>query len=229
MKITILTLFPEMFTGPLSLSIIQRAQEKGLVEIAYSNIRDFGEGKHHMVDDAPYGGGAGMVMKVDVLHKAIEAAKDPSFTPEEQRVVLLDPRGDTFKQETAQRFSTLKHLILLCGHYEGIDERTRAYIDEEISIGDYVVTGGEIPAMTIVDATVRLLPGALRENAALTESFSSESKLLDYPQYTKPFEYHGQCVPEILLSGHHNNIQKWREEQSMALTKKHRPDLLGRG
>jgi tRNA (guanine37-N1)-methyltransferase len=226
LKITILTLFPEMFVGPLSLSIIQRAQKKELVEINYTNIRDFGEGRHKMVDDTPYGGGIGMIMKVDVLHKAVEKAKDPALTNEEQKVVLLDPRGKTFQQEIAHEFSKLKHLILLCGHYEGFDERIRDYVDETISIGDYIVTGGEIPAMGIVDAVIRLLPGALTEDAAQTESFSSEEKLLDFPQYTKPLTYENKEVPDILLSGHHGNIQKWREEQRKKLTQKYRPDLL---
>lgn len=233
MKITILTLFPEMFVGPFSESIIKRAQEKGSVEIKLTNIRDFGLGSHKIVDDRPYGGGIGMVMKVDVIDNSLQAVKDPNFTPGQQKVVLLDPRGHTFVQTTARSFSKLEHLILLCGHYEGVDERVRNLVDETISIGDFVVTGGEIPAMLITDAVARLVSGVLKDDATVHESFSVESgkhkQLLEYPQYTTPSEYNGMKVPDILLSGNHGEIEKWREEKSLILTQKHRPDLLQKG
>lgn len=230
MRITILTLFPEMFTGPFDESIIKRAREKGLIGINIVNIRDFGLGRHHVVDDRPYGGGIGMVMKVDVIDAALREVKDPHLTQGEQRVILLDPRGEQFKQPTARRYSKLKHLILLCAHYEGVDERVRALIDETISIGDFVVTGGEIPAMLIADAVTRLVGGVLKDDATLHESFSleaeGETELLEYPQYTTPNTYNGVSVPTILLSGNHRSIEEWRKEQAIELTKKHRPDLL---
>lgn len=229
MKITILTLFPEMFVGPLSESIIKRAQEKGALEIQIVHIRDFGQGKHKVVDDRPYGGGVGMVMKVDILHKAIESVKDASLSKEEQKVVFLDPRGTVFTQSKAKDFSHLKHLILLCGHYEGIDERARSFIDETISIGDFVVTGGEIPAMIVTDAVGRLVSGVLKDDATAHESFSieeGESRLLEYPQYTTPASYEGMDVPEILRSGNHKAIDEWRQAKAKEITKAHRPDLL---
>ncbi|HZE87754.1 MAG TPA: tRNA (guanosine(37)-N1)-methyltransferase TrmD [Methylomirabilota bacterium] len=253
MKITILTLFPEMFVGPFDHSIIKRAKEKGLVEVEYVNIRDFGEGPHKMVDDTAYGGGVGMVMKVDVLHKAIEHAKtsftsmssrqlqggnNEQTTPEishfvrndkrKQKIILLSASGKTFKQESAKEFSKLDHLILICGHYEGVDERVKKFIDAEISIGDFVLTGGEIPAMLIADAVIRLIPDVLPKGATENESFSlgEEQKLLEYPHYTKPQIYEGDPVPEILLSGDHKKIDTWRHEQAIERTNKIRPDLL---
>ncbi len=229
MKITILTLFPEMFVGPLSESILKRAQERGILDIRTVNIRDFGIGRHKVVDDKPYGGGVGMVMKVDVLHQAISSVKDPNLSSKEQKIVFLDPRGTVFTQKKAQDLSKLQHLILLCGHYEGIDERTRSYIDETISIGDFVLTGGEIPAMLVTDAVGRLVSGVLKEDATAHESFSLEdedNQLLEYPQYTTPAEYDGVRVPDVLLSGNHGAIEKWRKEESHTITKIHRPDLL---
>jgi len=230
MKITILTLFPEMFVGPFSESIIKRAQEKGSVEINLINIRDFGLGSHKVVDDKPYGGGIGMVMKVDVIDKAIQSVKDINLNTDEQKVVLLDPRGTTFVQEKARAFSTLTHLILLCGHYEGVDERVRDLVDETISIGDFVITGGEIPAMLITDAVTRLIAGVLKNDATVHESFSvtsgEETKLLEYPKYTTPQVYNGKRVPDVLLSGNHNQIDTWRKDESTRLTQIHRPDLL---
>lgn len=223
MKITILTLFPEMFDGPFKESIVKHAQEKEIVEIKLVDIRDFGEGKHKMVDDRPYGGGVGMVMKVDVIDKALKAVMDPNLAKDEQKAVFLDPRGKVYKQAIAREFSTLKHLILLCGHYEGIDERIRELVDETISLGDYVVTGGEIPAMMITDSVVRLLPGVLKGEATEYESFTQN--LLEYPQYTAPRDYEGMSVPEVLLSGNHKQIESWRKEKAAELTKKHRPDL----
>lgn len=224
MKITILTLFPEMFDGPFRESILKRAQEKGLLEVNLVDIRDFGEGKHQVVDDHPYGGGVGMVMRVDILDKAIQSVKDPSLSNDQQKVILLDARGKTFKQAKAKELSRLEHLILICGHYEGIDERVRSLIDETISIGDFILTGGEIPAMLLTDAIARLVPGVLKEDATAIESFSDN--LLEFPQYTFPQEYKGESVPEILLSGNHKKIEEWRKEQAEKLTQIHRPDLL---
>jgi len=224
MKITILTLFPEMFVGPFSESILKNAQKKGLLKIEFVNIRDFGEGRHKIVDDKPYGGGIGMVMKVDILDKAIQSVKDKKLSKDEQKVILLDPRGKVFKQETAQNYSKLKHLIFLCAHYEGVDERVRNLVDETISIGDFVLTGGEIPTMAIVDSVARLIPDVLKEDATKNESFSTSQ--LEYPQYTTPREYNGQKVPEVLLNGNHKEIENWRNEQSGLITKQHRPDLL---
>lgn len=230
MKITILTLFPEMFQGPFSESILKRAQEKGSIEIKLVNIRDFGIGNHKVVDDKPYGGGIGMVMKVDIIDNAIKSVKDSGLNNNQQKVVLLDPRGKTFVQKTAREFSKLQHLILLCGHYEGFDERVRNLVDETISIGDFVLTGGEIPAMLITDAVARLVAGVLKDDATVHESFSVESgeyrQLLEYPQYTTPSDYNGMKVPDVLLSGNHAQIEKWRKNEALEITKSHRPDLL---
>lgn len=231
MKISILTLFPEMFEGPFSHSIIKIAKEKGLVDIHLVNIRDFGIGSHKMVDDTPYGGGIGMVMRVDVLHNAIEHTKDKALSSEKQKVVLLSASGKTYNQKKAQAFSTLEHLILICGHYEGVDARILQFIDEEISIGDFVVTGGEIPAMLIADSVTRLIPGVLKEGATQNESFSLMDKTngqmyLEYPHYTKPSTYNDVSVPEVLLSGNHKEIEKWRQEQALEKTKINHPDLL---
>jgi tRNA (guanine37-N1)-methyltransferase len=232
MKISILTLFPEMFAGPFEQSIIKRAQEKHLVEIEYINIRNFGIGTHKMVDDTPYGGGVGMVLKVDVLHKAIEHtkttfAKQSNNETLKQLVVLTSASGKPYKQSIAKQFSKLDHLILICGHYEGVDERIMKYVDEEISIGDFVLTGGEIPAMLITDSVVRLLEGAITQGAVEDESFSKEMQLLEYPHYTKPREYDGQEVPDVLLNGNHQKIAEWRKEKSLEKTKHVRPELLG--
>lgn len=224
MKITILTLFPEMFDGPFSQSILKRAQEKKFVEIRLVNIRDFGQGKHKVVDDRPYGGGVGMVMKVDVLDLAIQSVKDTHLTKNEQQVVLLDPRGQQFVQKKAKELSTLKHLILLCGHYEGIDERVRSLVDQTISIGDFVLTGGETAAMVITDSVIRLIDGVLKPDATTLESFSTP--LLEHPQYTTPQTYKGMNVPEILLSGNHQKIEEWKKNTSKEITQMHRPDLL---
>lgn len=225
MKISILTLFPEMFVGPFDHSIIKHAKEKKLVDIDFVNIRDFGQGKHKTIDDKPYGGGVGMVMKVDVLDQAIQSAKDQRLkTNEQQRIILLDPRGKPFTQKKAQELSKLNHLILICGHYEGIDERVRDLIDEEISLGDFVLTGGEIPAMAIADSVVRLIPEVLKQDATTFESFSKST--LEYPQYTNPRIYKDKKVPEVLLSGNHQKIASWKEKTALQITKKNRPDLL---
>jgi len=227
MTISILTLFPEMFVGPFDQSIIKRAQEKGLIKIEYINIRDFGIGSHKVVDDTPYGGGVGMVLKIDILHQAIEHAKKKSPT-EKTKIILLSASGKTFKQQKAKEFIKLDHLILICGHYEGIDARIKEYIDEEISIGDFVLTGGEIPAMLITDAVTRLLPGVITEGATEDESFSERDgqSLLEYPHYTKPRIYENHEVPQVLLNGDHKKIAEWRKEQAIKITKKVRPDLL---
>lgn len=229
MKISILTLFPEMFAGPFSESILQRAQEKGLLEIQFVNIRDFGIGRHQVVDDRPYGGGVGMVMKVDIIDQAIQATRDANLSKDEEKVILLDPRGKTFNQKVAQSYSKLKHLILFCAHYEGVDERVRSLVDETISLGDFVVTGGEIPAMLITDAVGRLVPGVLKPDATAHESFRTDEKgntLLEEPQYTTPREYKGMAVPDILLSGNHQKQAQWKEQKAVELTQKERPDLL---
>lgn len=224
MKISILTLFPEMFESPFNHSIIKRAIEKKLIIIDYVNIRNFGIGKHRIVDDKPYGGGAGMLMRVDVVEQAIESAKCHD-KKDKERIILLDPQGKKFSQKEAKRLTTYDHLIFLCGHYEGIDERIRNFVDEEISIGDYILTGGELGAMVITDAVTRLLPNVLgKEESPHIETF--ENMLLEYPQYTRPNEYKNKKVPEILLSGNHEEILKWRKEEAIKRTQQKRPDLL---
>lgn len=223
MKISILTLFPEMFSGPFDYSIVKKTKEKKLIKINFVNIRNFGIGRHRIVDDKPYGGGHGMILRVDVLEKAIEQTKDKNLDASEQKVILLDPRGKTFNQKKALEFAKLQHLILVCGHYEGVDDRIRKFIDEELSIGDFIITGGEIPAMLVTDAVTRLVKGALKEGVTSTESFS---ELLEYPQYTKPGVFNNLRVPSILLSGNHGKIKLWREEASFSATAKFRPDLL---
>lgn len=231
MKISILTLFPQMFSGAFSHSIIKRAVDKNLIEISYINIRDFGIGKHKIVDDTPYGGGAGMLMRVDVVEAAIEKARCVKTSCVE-RVILLDAGGNVLKQATVNSYTKYDHLILICPHYEGVDQRIHSFIDEAVSIGDYILTGGEIPAMVITDAVVRLLPEVLGNTmSSENESFQliqKETKhlLLEYPQYTKPLTYKQETVPEILLSGDHKHIAAWKEEESLKRTQKNRPDLL---
>lgn len=223
MQISILTLFPEMFRGPFDASIIKRAQEVHLVSIAYINIRDFATDRHKSVDDHPYGGGSGMILKVDVVDRAITAVKKRR-TAGSVRTILLDPQGVTYKQSRARELSRVDHLILVCAHYEGIDERIRTLVDEEISIGDYVVTGGELPAMIVADSVVRLLPGVLKkEDATTNESFTEA--LLEYPQYTRPPDYQGRKVPVALLSGNHKKIETWRKLQAIKRTRERRPDM----
>jgi tRNA (guanine37-N1)-methyltransferase len=228
MKITIITLFPEMFSGPFDHSIIKRAKEKGLAEIEFVNIRDFGIGNHKVIDDTPYGGGVGMVMRVDVIHEAINSAKlETKNEKYNERTILLTASGKTYNQQTAKEYSKLDHLILVCGHYEGIDDRIKNYIDEEISIGDFVLTGGEIPAMLIADSVIRLIDGVITEGATEDESFSQQNEnLLEYPHYTKPQAYDGYQVPEILLSGNHPKIAEWRRGEAVKKTEKIRPDLI---
>ena len=219
MKFDILTLFPEMF-APLEQSIIGRAVENNRIEINLTNIRDFSKDKHKKVDDTPYGGGKGMVIRPDVVYDAYQSVKD-----ENAKVIYMSPKGKVLNQEKVKALSKENHLIILCGHYEGIDQRVLdEIVDEEISIGDYVLTGGEIPAMVLVDSVSRYVEGVLSEGSTSEESFSDG--LLEYPQYTRPEEFRGKKVPEVLISGHHENIKKWREEKSLEITKKNRPDLL---
>ena len=223
MRIDILTLFPNMFSSPLRESILGRAVEKGLLQIQTINIRDFTLDKHQVVDDAPYGGGQGMVMKVEPIARAIESVKaqNPSV-----RTIYLTPQGKPFDQDLARRLSTQPHLILLCGRYEGVDERVRdLFIDEEISIGDYVLTGGELPAMVLVDAVSRLIPGVLGSDRSAEED-SFFNSLLEYPQYTRPVDFRGSRVPEVLLSGNHSAISLWRRREAIRRTSLRRPDLL---
>ena len=219
MKFDVLTLFPEMFE-PLKQSIIKRAAEKNLIEINMIDIRDFSEDKHNKVDDTPYGGGAGMLMKPDVVDRAYNSVKD-----EAAKVIYLSPQGKQLNQDIVNRLSKENHLILLCGHYEGIDQRViDKVVDEEISIGDYLLTGGELPAMVLIDSVSRYVPGVLTEESTDEESFSEG--LLEYPQYTRPEIFDGVRVPEVLLSGHHENIKKWRRLESLRITYKNRPELL---
>ena len=219
MKISIITLFPEVFNPILNTSILKRAQNKGKIKFELINLRDFGEGKHQVVDDKPYGGGVGMLFRADILQKAL---------PKKGHVILTSASGTPYKQKKAQQLSKLDHLVIVCGHYEGVDQRfIDKYVDEEISIGDYVLTGGEIPAMVIADSIVRLIPGVLEKpEATLNESFSE--RLLEHPQYTRPDVFERKKVPEVLLSGNHAEIEKWRKDQAIKKTKKIRPDLLKR-
>ena len=220
MKFDVLTLFPEMFKS-LDESIIGKAKEKQLIEINLINIRDFSKDKHKKVDDTPYGGGAGMVIMPDVVYDAYSSINQK----ENAKVIYLSPQGKVLNQNKVKELSKENHLILLCGHYEGIDQRVLdEIVDEEISIGDYVLTGGELPAMVLIDSVSRYIEGVLNEESIKEESFSN--KLLEYPQYTRPEEFRGIRVPEVLVSGHHENIKKWRNEKSLEITKQKRPDLL---
>lgn len=220
MKIDILTLFPKMFDGFLTESIVKRAIERKVVEIHIVDFREFSHLSHNQVDDTPYGGGSGMVLRPEPLVEAIEAYKT-----ENSRVILMCPQGIPYKEERARELKEYKHIILVCGHYEGFDERIRDYVDEEISIGDYILTGGELPAMVVTDSIVRLLPGVIKEDSHESDSFTKN--ILDYPTYTKPADFRGKKVPEVLLSGNHREIKKWREEEALKNTKNRRPDLLG--
>ena len=237
MKISIITLFPEVFGPILNSSILKAAQIKQKVSFEIINLRDFGEGPHKVVDNRVYGGGVGMLLKADILsaalkkaignrHKAQVKKLSPNAPRLKPKIILMSASGIPYKQSKAKELSKLDHLIIICGHYEGIDQRfIENYVDEEISIGDYVLTGGEIPAMVITDSIVRLIPGVLKEEATLNESFSNYT-LLEHPQYTRPEEFEGKKVPEVLLSGNHAKITQWRKEQALKKTKKVRPDLL---
>ena len=220
MKIDILTLFPEMFQGFLETSIIKRARDNGYVNIEVHNFRDYSLDKHKRVDDYPYGGGAGMVLMCEPIFRAIDYLKT-----DESIVIMMSPSGKVFKQEVAFDLSKKKHLILLCGHYEGFDERIRTIVDMELSIGDYVLTGGEVPAMAVTDAITRLIPGVITKESLDSESFNDG--LLDYPNYTRPEEFRGLRVPDVLLSGHHENIQKYRQDEQVKRTNEVRSDLTG--
>jgi len=221
MKIDVLTLFPAMFAGPLDESIIKRAREAGLLNLAIYNLRDYAHDRHKTVDDRPFGGGPGMLLKPEPIFEAVE-----SLAREGTRVILLSPAGRTFSQAVAQELAGQEHLLLVSGHYEGFDERVREQLaDDELSIGDYVLTNGALPVMVIIDAVTRLLPGALGdEGSARDDSFSHG--LLEYPQYTRPAEFRGMKVPEVLLSGNHAEIARWRAEQAWLRTQERRPDLL---
>jgi tRNA (guanine37-N1)-methyltransferase len=225
MVIDILTLFPEMFSSITSVSMWNLAVERGSVDIKIHNIRDWSVDKHKKADDRPYGGGPGMVLRPEPIFEAIEDLC-PKVNPEYTRIILTTPRGVLFNQEQALRLSCYQHLIVLCGHYEGIDERVSKHlVTDEVSIGDYILTSGEIAAMVVIDAVLRLVPGVLGDSASkYEESFSSG--LLEYPHYTRPAQYKGHSVPDILLSGNHNTIKKWREEQAKKITLEKRPDLL---
>ncbi|MFA5205153.1 MAG: tRNA (guanosine(37)-N1)-methyltransferase TrmD [Lentisphaeria bacterium] len=222
MRLDIITLFPGMFAGPLTESIIARAQKRGLVDLRLVDLRQFATDARGTVDDRPFGGGAGMVLKPEPLCAAVESVRTP-----QARVLLMTPQGAPFRQRAAERLSRLPHLILVCGHYEGVDERFRqALVDEEISLGDFVLTNGSLPAMLVADAVIRLLPGALGSpESAVGESFGADG-LLEYPQYTRPEEFRGMRVPEVLLSGDHGRIAGWRQEQQVWRTMGRRPDLL---
>ncbi|RNB91910.1 tRNA (guanosine(37)-N1)-methyltransferase TrmD [Brevibacillus fluminis] len=224
MRIDIVTLFPEMFQGVLGSSILGKAAEKEIVSFHVTNFRDYSESKHGTVDDTPYGGGGGMVLKPDPLFRAVEAVAGDA----KPRVILMCPQGKPYNQKMAEELAKEEHLVFLCGHYEGYDERIREHlVTDEISIGDYVLTGGELGAMVVVDSIVRLLPGALgNQSSAVTDSFSTG--LLEYPHYTRPAEFRGWKVPDILLSGHHANIERWRLKESLRRTLERRPDLLER-
>ncbi len=224
MNFHILTLFPEMVMDGLSASIIGRAQSKGLLSVEAINIRDFAENKHNRVDDYTYGGGAGMLMQAGPVYGAYQSVVEK--TKSKPRVIYLSPQGQTFSQTMAEDFAKEEELVFLCGHYEGIDERVlEEIVTDYVSIGDYVLTGGELPAMVMIDAISRLIPGVLHNDVS-AEFESFQDNLLEYPQYTRPEEWHGKKVPEILLSGHHANVEKWRREQSIIRTAQRRPDLL---
>lgn len=211
-KIDVLTLFPEMFDGFLNTSIIKRAIDNNLIEINVHNFREYSSDKHKRVDDYPYGGGAGMVLMCEPIFNAIEALKKNNT-----KVIMLTPSGKTFNQKMAMDLSKLEHIILLCGHYEGFDERIKSIVDMEVSIGNYVLTGGEIPAMVIIDAMSRLVPGVISSESLVNESWNDD--MVDYPNYTRPEVFRGMKVPEVLLSGHHKNISEYRNEERVRLTK----------
>ena len=220
MKIDVLTLFPGMYDNFLSESIIKRAIEDKKIEINIHNIRDYTVYKNKQVDDYPFGGGGGMVLMCDPIFRAIDSLKKDNT-----KVIMMTPSGKIFKQGIARKLSKEAHLIILCGHYEGFDERIKSIIDIELSIGDYILTGGELPSMVVMDSIIRLVDNVISSESLECESFNDN--LLDYPNYTKPVEYRGMKVPEVLLSGHHENIKKYRDSERLRLTKENRPDLLG--
>lgn len=226
MRIDVLTLFPRMFDGPLGESIIGKAREKGLLDIRVSNFRDYSDNKHQTVDDYPYGGGAGMLLKVQPIHANL-AAIEAEQPIEKKRIILLDPAGKPFNQKMAEEFANEEQLIFICGHYEGYDERIRSLVTDEVSLGDYVLTGGELGAMVMIDATVRLLPDVLgNQTSAQTDSHSTG--LLEHPQYTRPVEFAEMKVPEVLTNGNHKLIAEWQLKESLRRTYLRRPDMLER-
>lgn len=226
MKIDVITLFPEMFDGPLGHSIVKRAIDNEIIDVTKVNLRSFGKGKHQVVDDTPYGGGAGMLLKPEPLFDAIESIENRE--PEtKKRVILMDPAGKPFDQKMAEEFSEEEHLVFLCGHYEGYDERIRTLVTDEVSLGDYVLTGGELASMVMIDATVRLLPDVLG-NAESAQTDSHSSGLLEHPHYTRPAEYKGMTVPEVLTRGNHALIDQWRHKESLKRTFLRRPDMLAK-
>ena len=228
MRIDVITIFPEMFAGPFGASITKRAVEKGILDIHLTNFRDFSFDKHHHVDDSPFGGGAGMVLKPEPMYRAVRdvLANSQAFDGK-RRVLIMDPSGATFTQAKAKELATYEQLVFICGHYEGFDARIYRLADEAISIGDFVLTGGELPAMVITDAVSRMLPGVLGdEESAPTDSFYDG--LLGFPQYTRPREFEGKVVPDVLISGDHAKIRAWRRQQALLATKRYRPDLLAK-
>ena len=218
LEIEILTLFPAMFEGPLAQSIPGRIQEEGLASIRIHDLREWGIGRHRSVDDAPYGGGAGMILRPEPVADALDTIRRPDSV-----VILLDPVGEVFRQARAADLATRSHLVFVCPRYEGVDERIRSLVDLELSIGDYVLTGGELPALVVIDAVIRLLPGAIEDASTVEESFSDG--LLEYPQYTRPAVFRGMDVPSILTSGDHGAVARWRHEQAVERTRRRRPDL----
>ncbi len=218
LRIDVVTIFPEIFPGPLGASIPGRALERGLASLAAHNLREWGLGRHRSVDDYPYGGGVGMIMRPEPIHAALAALADAQTT-----TILLDPGGVPFNQNLARDLAAREHLLFVCPRYEGVDHRVRGMVDLEVSVGDYVVSGGELPAMIIIDAVLRLLPGAIDEQSPVDESFSTGG--LEYPQYTRPPEFEGQRVPDVLVSGHHAQIEQWKRDEARARTRARRPDL----
>ena len=220
LKVDVVTAFPEMLSGPLGQSIVGRAQKSGVLKLGFTNPRDFTDDKHHTLDDRPYGGGPGMLMKAEPLYRAIKKLRKKNSV-----VILTSPRGQTFTQGLAKKLAKKKHLIFVCGHYEGIDERVYPEMDMEVSLGDFILTGGELASAVMIDAITRLLPGTFKkQDVTVSESF--EDGLLEAPQYTRPEVWRKKKVPDILLSGHHKQMEEWKREQALKLTKKYRPDLL---
>jgi tRNA (guanine37-N1)-methyltransferase len=225
MRIDALTIFPDMFPGVLGASMLKRARENGRLSVAVHDLRDYSRDKHRKVDDRPYGGGPGMIMRVEPIAEALEALKRDCVGHQGCQTILMSPQGEPCSTALAQELARIEHLILICGHYEGVDERVKAMVDRSISIGDYVLTGGELPALVLIDCVARYVPGIIG-HAQATEEESFASGWLEYPQYTRPPAFRGMAVPEILLSGDHGQIAKWRKEQSVARTIAQRPDLL---
>jgi len=229
MTFSVVTLFPQVFKEVFSSSIIKRAQDQGKIKLNFVDLREFGIGRHKVVDDKPYGGGAGMILRADVLDKAISSVRTSTTgRKKKEAVILLDPKGEKYTQSTVEKLSRFNHLILICGHYEGFDERVRDLVDYEISIGDYILSGGEIAAMVIVDSVARLVPGVLRKSEAiLFESFTRADgeRILEYPQYTRPAVFRGKKVPDVLMSGNFAEIKRYRTNEAQKITRKRRPDL----